>query len=189
MITQLEVQSAFFFLNLLFRLFNMFIHWNFCIIAGFYLYLEGDGVTHGDSARLLSSVCNHGGPLCLQFWYHMYGSAMRMALNIYLLQNHTATKLWSMSNDQGPEWHLGYVVLNVSNPFQVRHFFFSKFYLSESYSWSDLISISPPHPQIILEGIRGSTAQSDVALDDITISFGSCSGVLGGQCNHVHSKL
>ncbi|XP_057712928.1 MAM and LDL-receptor class A domain-containing protein 1 isoform X2 [Corythoichthys intestinalis] len=117
--------------------------------AGFYLYIEGDHVTRGDPARLLSTECHHSGPVCLRFWYHMYGSATAMALNIYLLQGNKATKIWSIKNNHGQEWHLAKVDVNVSRPFQ-----------------------------IIVEGIRGSNALSDVAIDDISIDFSSCSSIL-----------
>ncbi|KAM9356409.1 zonadhesin-like isoform 2-T2 [Pholidichthys leucotaenia] len=113
--------------------------------SGHYIYLEGDSATRGDSARLLSPVCHYNGPLCMQLWYHMYGSATAMALNIYQLLDNEAVKIWSMKNDHGPQWHPGYVDIKGSNSFQ-----------------------------IILEGIRGATVQSDLAIDDISIHSGSC---------------
>ncbi|KAM4557411.1 zonadhesin [Fundulus diaphanus] len=114
--------------------------------AGFYMYLEGDNATYGDSARMLSPSCQLDGPICFHFWYYMYGSATSLALNIYQLQSTKATKIWSTMNNQGPEWHLGKADLKVSGAIK-----------------------------FIIEGIRGSTAQSDVAIDDVAITPGSCS--------------
>lgn len=89
------------------------------LLAGFYMYIEGDSAIQGDPARLLSSACHYSGPVCLQFWYHMYGSATAMTLNMYLLQGNLATKIWSVKNNHGQEWHLGQVDINVFSPFQV----------------------------------------------------------------------
>uniref|UniRef100_A0A8C5G2Y6 Zonadhesin-like n=1 Tax=Gouania willdenowi TaxID=441366 RepID=A0A8C5G2Y6_GOUWI len=113
--------------------------------AGFFMYIEGNRATHGDSARLMSSTCNFNGPLCLHFWYHMFGSAQAMALNIYLVEGNRATKIWSRQHSQGSNWLPGNVNISSSSPFQ-----------------------------ILVEGIRGSTDQSDVAIDDISIHLGLC---------------
>eukprot|EP00066_Takifugu_rubripes_P025444 XP_011614710.1 PREDICTED: zonadhesin-like isoform X2 [Takifugu rubripes] len=116
--------------------------------AGFYMYIEGNSVTHGDSARLLSSSCLYNGPLCLEFWYHMFGSATAMALNIYLLKDNRATKVWSAKNNRGPMWHQAQIDIGATAPFK-----------------------------IIVEAIRGSNAESDVAIDDISIHAGSCTAM------------
>ncbi|XP_027875279.1 zonadhesin isoform X2 [Xiphophorus couchianus] len=113
--------------------------------AGYYMYLEGDDVTHGDSARLLSQSCQLDGPICFHFWYYMLGSATSMVLNVYQLQGNKATKVWGIIDNKGSEWQLGKADLKISGPFK-----------------------------LIIEGIRGSTAQSDLAIDDIAITSGSC---------------
>ncbi|MCI4390787.1 hypothetical protein PGIGA_G00126870 [Pangasianodon gigas] len=116
--------------------------------SGFYMYIEGDGVYHGDSARMMSPVCNTSGTQCMTFWYHMYGWAASMLLNVYLLEENRATKIWSGANNQGNYWHLAQTEITPMGPFQ-----------------------------IIVEGIRGSSAQSDVAWDDVTIVHGKCGEV------------
>lgn len=86
------------------------------------MYIEGNSVTYGDSARLLSSSCLYNGPLCLEFWYHMFGSATAMALNIYLLKDNRATKVWSAKNNHGPMWHPAQIDIGAAAPFQVNVF-------------------------------------------------------------------
>uniref|UniRef100_A0A3P8XN93 Zonadhesin-like n=1 Tax=Esox lucius TaxID=8010 RepID=A0A3P8XN93_ESOLU len=121
--------------------------------SGHYLYIEANSVSNGDTARLLSAECSDPGPQCLQFWYHMSGSAQTMGLHIYLLQNGYADGVWWKRNDQGDSWQLAQVDLETTGPFQ-----------------------------IIFEGRRGTTDQSDVAIDDVSLHRGRCAGM-------VHSLL
>ncbi|XP_057184179.1 zonadhesin-like [Triplophysa rosa] len=115
---------------------------------GFYMYIEGDSMVHGDSARMMTPVCYTFEKQCVSFWYHMYGPANAMALNLYLFENNRAVKLWSNVNNQGTRW------------FQAK------------------VEIKPQAAfQIIVEGIRGSDPRSDVAIDDVVIRYGGCEDI------------
>lgn len=91
-----------------------------CFLGGHYLYIEASSVTHGATARLISSECSDSGPKCLRFWYHMYGSAETMGLNVYLVQNNLARSVWEKRNNQGNAWRLAEVDLTTTEVFQVR---------------------------------------------------------------------
>lgn len=114
---------------------------------GHYLYIEASNVSNGDTARLLSSECSDPGLQCLQFWYHMSGSAKTMGLHVYILQDRSADRVWWKRNNQGDCWQLAQVDLRTTGPFQ-----------------------------IIFEGRRGTTDQSDVAIDDVSLHRGQCEG-------------
>ncbi|KAL0965981.1 hypothetical protein UPYG_G00289030 [Umbra pygmaea] len=118
--------------------------------SGHYLYIEANSVSNGDTARLLSAECSSTGPQCLQFWYHMSGSAQTMGLHVYLLQDNLARGVWWKRNDQGDSWRLAQVDLMTTGPFK-----------------------------IIFEGRRGTTDQSDVAIDDVSLHHGRCANLSG----------
>uniref|UniRef100_A0A8C7WLE3 Zonadhesin n=1 Tax=Oncorhynchus mykiss TaxID=8022 RepID=A0A8C7WLE3_ONCMY len=116
---------------------------------GHYLYIEANSVSNGDTARLLSSECSDPGPQCLQFWYHMSGSAETMGLHVYLLQGRYVDEVWGKKNNQGDSWQRAQVDLMTTGPFQ-----------------------------IIFEGHRGTTDQSDVTIDDVSLHRGRCADLI-----------
>lgn len=74
---------------------------------------------NGDTARILSGECSDPGLQCLQFWYHMYGTADTMGLSVYLLEVRWAQGVWTKRNNQGDKWHKAEIDLMTTGPFQV----------------------------------------------------------------------
>lgn len=76
--------------------------------SGYYMYIETSAPRRpGDKARLISPAVNGAAPMCLKFWYHMFGTHIK-SLNIYLSQNGTlGTAVWTRNGNQGNKWKQG----------------------------------------------------------------------------------
>ncbi|NXX93880.1 ZAN protein, partial [Centropus bengalensis] len=114
---------------------------------GYYIYLQGNKHEPSEVARLISPICSSEGPHCFRFWYHMYGRAETMALRVYVVHNETSTLEWKTAGNKGDTWNFGEITVQ-----------------------------STGNMQIVLEGMRGEDFQSDIALDDLSIVVGFCTG-------------
>ena len=117
--------------------------------SGYYIFIETSLPRHvNDTARLISQPINKNATMCLNFWYHMYGTHIR-TLNVYLKsQGSLGTPVWSRTGTRSNQWYSASVDVQGSAGYQ-----------------------------IVFEGVRGTSYRGDIALDDITVSMGSCSGM------------
>uniref|UniRef100_A0A665U9V3 MAM domain-containing glycosylphosphatidylinositol anchor protein 2-like n=1 Tax=Echeneis naucrates TaxID=173247 RepID=A0A665U9V3_ECHNA len=129
---------------------------------GFYMYIETSRPRlEGDKARLLSPTFNinsktsssssaavtNSPTYCFAFFYHMYGKHIG-ALNVFLRQKGqtvTDTSVWSLSGNQGNSWSQAMVNIHPTTAFQM-----------------------------VMEGVRGSGIEGDIAIDNVTIEEGEC---------------
>ena len=95
--------------------------------AGYYVYVETNGLKKGSKAVLESQQYNHFGHTCrLSFAYYMYGQDVG-SLDVDVVTNsNTRTNLWSQSGDKGNQWktstlHLGTVNEGFKIQFIVTH--------------------------------------------------------------------
>ncbi|XP_077978886.1 MAM and LDL-receptor class A domain-containing protein 1-like [Glandiceps talaboti] len=118
--------------------------------SGTSLYLEGSNGATGAPAKLYSQIfLPEMRSRCLEFWYSMYGKNMG-TLRIDVIPAGDANSLdtiWTLSGNQGDQWNYGRV----------------PFFSSKEY-------------QLVFVGILGTGSASDMAIDDIVISDGSCVG-------------
>lgn len=114
---------------------------------GFYLYIEASGRLVNDTARIVSPIykASYTEAGCFSFWYHMYGATIG-TLNIYFKPEKDSTPqlMFSKAGNQGNYWLHG--IFNL--PKAEKGF------------------------QIIIEGVRGSSYVSDIAIDDVAILQG-----------------
>ncbi|XP_022096405.1 MAM and LDL-receptor class A domain-containing protein 1-like [Acanthaster planci] len=115
---------------------------------GYYVYIESSGRSQGDRARLISGEITPPSPaqaICLEFHYHMFGTSVG-TLNLFSRLGTTDTALWSRTGTQsGNRWHRAELTITMSTKYK-----------------------------LVLEGIRGNTYSSDIAVDDILYTEADC---------------
>ncbi|XP_067654504.1 MAM and LDL-receptor class A domain-containing protein 1-like [Haliotis asinina] len=124
---------------------------------GHYMYIETSSPRRPNDVARLNSFILTGptSPTCLTFWYHMYGNSIG-TLNVYVTRNGAkGSPIWQMSGNQGNSWNVAEVSIKT-------------------------VSGSTPY-QIVFEGIVGRTYLGDIAIDDFSVTAGSCSASV--NCN------
>ncbi|XP_013148781.1 PREDICTED: MAM and LDL-receptor class A domain-containing protein 2-like [Papilio polytes] len=128
--------------------------------SGYYMYIESTSRLVNDSARLISPI--YDGALakdgCFVFFYHMYGETTG-GLRVY----------------QKPENYALSSLLGLSSSEKQKYILFEK-WGNLGNVWYDavlpLVDFSDNF-QIVIEGLRGSSFTSDIAIDDVAILQGS----------------
>ncbi|XP_052706401.1 uncharacterized protein LOC128181881 [Crassostrea angulata] len=99
----------------------------------------------GDKAWLVSSPTFPAAERCLSFRYHMFGHTVD-TLNVLVSGKDLAQSVaWTQSGNQGSDWKYGQVTIQKMEELK-----------------------------IIFEAIRGDDWNSDIALDDVILSVGTC---------------
>ncbi|XP_033751988.1 MAM and LDL-receptor class A domain-containing protein 1-like [Pecten maximus] len=128
--------------------------------SGSYLYIEASSPRrNNDKARLSSATISTTGPKCLKFWYHMYGTDVK-TLNVYTKVGSTyGTPVWSHTGTLSNKWYTTSVNIQANSTYQV-----------------------------VIEGVRGISYRGDIAIDDVSISDGSCQAAVS-SCTFEDQKL
>ncbi|XP_070550496.1 MAM and LDL-receptor class A domain-containing protein 1-like [Ptychodera flava] len=120
--------------------------------TGFYLYLEASSAYAGVTAKLYSQTFPAKSTTgCLEFWYNMNGGGMgTLRVDIVISDGpKTPDTIWTLSGNQGSTWKCGRVSFSQTTEYQ-----------------------------LVFVAIRGNWPNSDIAIDDVVISDGYCTGML-----------
>lgn len=79
------------------------------------MLMQAHGHNNNQKARLLSPMTISKVPMCMTFYYYMYGTGVNK-LSIYTKSNgRISGALWSKRGNQGAAWNVGQVTLRTRN--------------------------------------------------------------------------
>ncbi|XP_070565435.1 MAM and LDL-receptor class A domain-containing protein 2-like isoform X2 [Ptychodera flava] len=124
--------------------------------SGHYMFVDGDKHEQGQTGRLVSPV--YRGSLstvrCVKFWYHISGSnGGTLKLEIQEVDSGEVHVIWETTYDQGTFWHVAAHDYEIT----VDHY-------------------------VVFEAVIGSVGRYDIAVDDVLVTDGRCTGY-AASCN------
>ncbi|XP_061105321.1 enteropeptidase [Conger conger] len=113
--------------------------------SGYYIVTPGGPGTWEKSFRIYSLPLTHSKePMCLSFWYHMYGVDVWL-LKVFVENQTIATVVFQKEGNYGDQWNYGQATLNDT---------------------ADLT--------VVFEAQKKGGLKNDIALDDISLTNGPC---------------
>ena len=173
----------------------IFCYWDLSSVVpeGYYVYIEASSRRQNESAQIKSprvSPSTGSNTRCLTFWYSMFGPNIG-ALNLYTqTQAILGNPVWKRRGNQGNQWRQAQVTVSLAVPFNVSissswvlFFFMPDFFFFWKFSnCIDLchvltrVLIVVFFFQFVFEGKVGNSYRGDIALDDVKLTNGPCSG-------------
>ncbi|KAM6444251.1 IgGFc-binding protein-like isoform 2-T2 [Liasis olivaceus] len=114
---------------------------------GYFIYQEASNLIPYDLNRLESPQLVVSGEVCVDFWYHMFGSEDFNELHVTLLGEEGESVVWSRTGSQSPEWQHGLTVVYFTKESRLK---------------------------VAFDAIRGLTEYGDTAVDNVVVRRGPC---------------
>ncbi|XP_063162298.1 zonadhesin-like [Candoia aspera] len=116
--------------------------------GGYFIYQEASNLVPHDLNRLESPQLVVSGDMCIDFWYHMFGSEDFNELHVTLLGEDGESVVWNRTGSQSPAW---------------QHGLASVYFRKES------------RLKVAFDAVRGLTEYGDTAMDNVVVRRGPCS--------------
>eukprot|EP00795_Rhopilema_esculentum_P012712 gene12712-3431_t len=113
---------------------------------GHYIYIETSSPRIANDTAVIESppIKPSRSIVCLQFWYHMHGAHVNQ-LNVYKQSGSRFVRIWARKGTQGNKWRSAQVNVYSSSVTRLR-----------------------------FEGVRGTSYQGDIAVDDVVVLDSYC---------------
>ncbi|TFK04916.1 AFG3-like protein 1 [Platysternon megacephalum] len=114
---------------------------------GYFIYQEASNLIPFDTDRIESPEIVVSGEICIDFWYHMFGSEDLNELKVIVQNEGVEALKWSQKGNRGSSWIYGFTTV----PF-----------------------LTETRIKVIFEAVRGLTEYGDTAVDNVGVRNGPC---------------